>query len=115
MVPLTQSATPGKPLRLENAGNGQRACGWIFSSAEVFDREALFDFLAALPNVQRIKGLFHCSDDWWLINRTGHDVSVSRTAWRRDSRVEVITDNELLNWERLEAEMTAYLDSKQDV
>ena len=111
LVPLTQSATPGKPLRLENAGNGQRACGWIFSHTEVFDRETLFDFLAALPNVQRLKGMFHCSDDWWLINRTGHDVSVSRTAYRRDSRVEVITDNDLLNWERLEAEITAHLDS----
>ena len=112
IVPSTQSAMPGQPLRLENAGNGQRACGWIFSSAEVFDRATLFDFLAAIPSVQRIKGIFHCSDDWWLVNRTGHDVSVSRTAYRRDSRVEVITDNELLNWARLEAEMTAYLDSE---
>lgn len=112
LVALTQAACSGRPLRLENAGNGQRACGWIFSAADIFDREALFDFLAAVPHVQRLKGIFHCSDDWWLINRTGHDVSVSRTAYRRDSRVEVITDNGLLNWSQLEAEITAYLDSK---
>ncbi len=108
LVPLTQSAIRGRPLRLENEGNGQRACGWIFAPAEVFDREGLFDFLGAIPHVQRIKGLFHCTDDWWLINRTGHDVSVTRTAYRRDSRVEVITDNELLKWAELEVGMTLH-------
>ncbi len=45
-------------MRLENEGGGQRACGWIFAPGERFDREQLFDYLAALNPVQRVKGFF---------------------------------------------------------
>lgn len=110
LVLLTQSAIAGRPLRLENASHNQRACGWIFAPADVFDRESFFQFLSALPGVQRVKGIFHCSDDWWLFNRTGQDVAVSRTAYRRDSRVEVMTDSEFPDWSELEARMIIYLD-----
>lgn len=109
VVPLVQSATRGRPLRLENEGNGQRACGWIFSPDDVFDRDRLFDYLGVLSPVQRVKGFFHCVDDWWLINRSGSDVSMTQTAYRRDSRVEVITDDTRLNWEETESALLASL------
>lgn len=102
LVTLPESATPGHPLRLANEGNGQRACGWIFHRAEIFDRDDLFDYLARLNPVQRVKGIFRCSDDWWLFNRTGNDVSMRVSAYRRDSRVEVITNDALPNWDDVE-------------
>lgn len=105
VVPLTQSVTPHRPLRMENQGNGQRACGWIFSKADIFDRDTLLDFVGSLSAVQRVKGVFHCVDDWWFINRTGMESSIRPAAYRRDSRVEVITDDLDLNWEKLEFEL----------
>ncbi len=102
LVTLAQTAAPGHPVRLENEGNGQRACGWIFAPEDVFDRDSLFDFLGALQPVQRVKGLFHCDDDWWLINRSGAETSLTRTAYRRDSRLEIITDDVTLDWTKLE-------------
>ncbi len=112
LVSLTQSATLGRPLRLENEGNGQRACGWIFSAADVFDRDAILDSLGSLRAVQRVKGVFHCADDWWFINRSGADTSIRPAAYRRDSRVEVITDDSELSWEELEAALLGCLMAK---
>lgn len=102
LVTLSESATPGHPLRLANEGNGQRACGWIFHRDDIFDRDDLFDYLARLNPVQRVKGIFRCSDDWWLFNRTGNDVSMRVSAYRRDSRLEIITNDALPNWDDVE-------------
>jgi hypothetical protein len=109
LIPLARSASPGRPLRLENEGNGQRACGWIISPEDIFDRDAVLDTLGAPGTAHRVKGVFHCADDWWLINRSGSDTSIRPTAYRRDSRVEVITDDPELNWEDLEAALLGCL------
>ena len=83
------------------------------TSRSVLSLSSPHDFLESVSRTSFVdEPIFRCCDDWWLINRAGHHVSVSRTAYRRDSRVEVITDNELLDWTQLEAEMTAQLDSK---
>ena len=84
---------PGRPLRLANAGQGQWACGWIFAHVDVFDRDALFDTLGAWPDARRVKGVFHCEDDWWQFNRVDRESSFSLSAYRRDSRVELICDS----------------------
>jgi len=102
VVSLSESATPAHPLRLANEGNGQRACGWIFHRDDVFDRDDLFDFLARLNPVQRVKGIFRCADDWWLFNRTGNDTSMRISAYRRDSRIEVITNEPSPAWNDVE-------------
>ena len=107
LISLNQPAVTGRPVRLENEGGDQRACGWIFSAAEVFDRDELFDYLGALQPIQRIKGLFRCHDDWWLINRSGSEVSITPTAYRRDSRVEIITNESTPHWTDVEAFLTS--------
>lgn len=109
MVSLSRPALPGQPLQLQNKGNGQRACGWIFSAADVFDRDAIFDYLKALQPVQRIKGVFHCTDDWWLINRSGSETTIAPAAYRRDSRVEMITDSASLRWADVASALLAHL------
>lgn len=108
MVVLKSPIQPGRPLRLENEGGGQRACGWIFSPEERFDREQLFDFLATLNPVQRVKGVFHCDDDWWMINRSGSTTTVKESAYRRDSRCEIITNEADPIWTDVENAMLQF-------
>ncbi|MFO0904345.1 MAG: CobW family GTP-binding protein [Pirellulales bacterium] len=102
-VDLADAApAPGRPLRLANAGQGQWACGWIFSHVDRFDRDALFDLLGAWPDARRIKGVFHCDDDWWQVNRVDRESSLALSAYRRDSRVECICDapQDWTEWEQ---------------
>ena len=65
----TRSAHPGKPLRFRNDDPDYDACGWIFDVHDVFDRERLLDLLGYVHPIVRLKGVFRCQDDWWLINR----------------------------------------------
>jgi G3E family GTPase len=102
IVSLQQPAAPGAPTRYHNRGNGQAACGWIFHREDCFDRGPLIDMLAQVECCLRIKGVFRCRDDWWIYNRKGNEISISRTAYRRDSRVEVIVDGTELDWMALE-------------
>lgn len=97
------SPAAGRPVRLINEGGGQKACGWVFSVEDVFDRESLLDYLGSLPGMLRAKGLFRCTDDWWLFQRTRHDVSITTSAYRRDSRMEIIVDEDsTIEWDDVE-------------
>lgn len=105
VIQIKQTALPGQPIRLENSGQGQWACGWIFHRDECFDRYQLMDLLGSLRSVQRLKGVFHCQDDWWTINRSGNDTTFRRSAWRRDSRLEIIHSSSELLWNEVEAQL----------
>lgn len=100
---------PGRPLRFENSGQGQWACGWIFSPEDRFDRDLLFDLVGDPKFSARLKGLFHCDDDWWLVNRTGADLSFTPSAYRGDSRLEIILDREEPDWTSIERRLLACL------
>lgn len=97
----------GRPVRLPNQGQGQWACGWIFAADEQFDRDEVFDLLGDLRHIARLKGVFHCTDDWWQINRAGDDSSFAPSAYRRDSRLEIIVQDEPRDWERIEQQLLA--------
>ena len=107
VIQVQQTAHPGQPIRLENSGQGQWACGWIFHRDDCFDRYQLMDLLGGLRSVQRIKGVFHCQDDWWTINRSGNETTFRRSAWRRDSRLEIIHSSSELLWNDVEAQLMA--------
>ncbi len=107
---------PGAPVRLENSGAGYQGCGWIFSDAEVFDRDALLDLLGppgltGLPKdaaVERLKGVFHTNDGWLLADRVGNEITVKEIAYRRDSRLEVIVAETVdADWDALKAALNA--------
>lgn len=99
-----------KPRRLENAGNGHWACGWIWSPHVCFDHDKLMDTLDSIDNFLRLKGIFHCDNDWWAINRKGSDASLNVSSYRRDSRLEIISD-QATDWDRIEiALMTSLID-----
>lgn len=72
------------------AAAGQR--GWVFPPTDVFDEERLLAFLKTAPGVTRLKGVFRVPSDWIAVNRAGLTISVTPTAYRRDSRLEVFAD-----------------------
>ena len=103
---------PGRPLRYQNDGPGYDACGWIFHNDDVFDREELLDLLAHVHPIVRLKGVFRCEDDWWGINRAKDQTSYRSSAYRRDSRLEIIRDRKTSGWPAFEASLLECLTTK---
>ena len=108
----------GRPYRAENAGNGYRGCGWIFSNEDVFDRKGVTDLLGltGLPGlskgtvVERLKGVFRTGKDWVLIDRARNEITVTPISYRNDSRLEIIVpEGTPTNWEALENALIALL------
>ena len=76
------------------------ACGWVFEPTCVFDEGKLLALLAGTKEVSRLKGVFRIQEEWIAVNRAGTAVSVSPTAYRRDSRLEVFAEG--LDWDAFE-------------
>lgn len=94
--------TPSHPLRFQNKGDGYDACGWLFHLDDVFNRKKLVDFLGEVQSVIRLKGIFQCSQDWWMINRAKEATHYEASTWRRDSRLEIILAGKTLDWSEFE-------------
>ena len=103
--PATRHLEWGKPHRFPESNEPSDRCGWIFSSEEVFQREALLDMLGGGFSVSRIKGVFRVEEDWISFNRAGWEMSVESTSYRRDSRVEVILDHPSRSWDQFQYEL----------
>ncbi len=101
--PAQRQPTPPHPIRFENDDPGYHACGWIFHIDDVFDRDELLDLLGYVHPIVRLKGVFRCQDDWWLINRARDATSYATSAYRRDSRLEIILDRRTSGWNDFEA------------
>lgn len=99
--------SPGQPIRMENNSQGKWACGWIFSPEDIFNRNLTLDLLGHAHPILRIKGVFNCRDEWWSINRTGEQTSFKPTTYRRDSRLEIITDHPVssASWQEFEQKL----------
>ena len=95
--PLTRGRSPE---------GGRPACGWVFSPDDVFDRDRLLALLGG-PGVSRAKGVFRLAHEWVAVNRAGSELTVTPTAYRRDSRVEVFADDP--DWDAFERELLACL------
>ena len=94
--------TTGKPIRRESHGLGRYGVGWIFCPNEIFDLKKLKNWIASLKNIDRAKGAFRTGKDWVLINAVGTEFTVEYLAYRRDSRLEVIS-GEPIAWKTLES------------
>jgi G3E family GTPase len=100
---------PGQPLRVPNDGPGHDACGWIFHVDDIFDRDRLLDLLGYVHPIVRLKGIFRCEDNWWSINRAKDTTSYAPSAYRRDSRLEVILDQPTSGWVEFEHKLLGCL------
>lgn len=92
--------TPEKPIRRLGRAYGRVSCGWIFHSDLVFP-EGVFRFLDSLGPADRVKGVFRTPEGWVLYNRVNNEATLYQLAYRRDSRLEIITDQEL-DWDHIE-------------
>lgn len=102
VVSLDQQPKPGCPLRFPNQGSDLCGCGWIFHVDDVFRKDSLFDLLEVIRDLVRLKGVFRCDTGWWAINRTKHETGFLKSTYRRDSRLEIIFESDLLNLDYLE-------------
>jgi G3E family GTPase len=99
MSPQPRPVAPGVPQRYLTPP----ACGWIFHANDIFDEGKLLELLAKSKEVSRLKGVFRVADEWIAVNRAGSAVSVSPTAYRRDSRVEVFAEQ--IDWDVFEQQL----------
>jgi G3E family GTPase len=102
---LDLSASADRTAGRASPPNAARARGWVFDAALAFDENKLVALLANTSGVTRLEGVFRVDDEWIAVNRAGTAVSVSPTAYRRDSRIEVFS--ETLDWDTFEAALRA--------
>ncbi|MGE4534383.1 CobW family GTP-binding protein [Halomonas sp.] len=81
---------PGRPRREVGSALDHETLGWRWHPHDVFDLDRLGERLGGLPGPLRVKGVFHTDAGWKLYNRTEGAVSLTDSAWRRDSRLEII-------------------------
>jgi G3E family GTPase len=91
---------PGRPRRYASSVD-PRSCGWIFSSADRFDRERLLAILGHMPGIDRLKGVFLVADGGIAFNRVGEASTVAPTGYDRDSRLQILS-REPIDWDALE-------------
>ncbi|WP_136246771.1 CobW family GTP-binding protein [Halomonas borealis] len=100
--------SPGRPCREVGQSLGHRSLGWRWHAEEVFCLDALTAFLEALPRALRIKAVLHTDAGWRSYDRAQGRATLAPSAWRRDSRLELIADSAAMpEAEGLEAGLAA--------
>ncbi|MBR2515076.1 MAG: GTP-binding protein [Halomonas sp.] len=86
---------PGKPQQETASALGYTSTGVRWHPSERFDLDRLAIWLGELPAAARVKGVFHTDSGWKRLNRADGTLSVESSAWRQDSRLEVIVPDAL--------------------
>lgn len=82
---------PGEPEQHTASALGYTSTGLRWHPTERFDLDHLAHCVGELPATARVKGVFHTTDGWKRLNRADGALSVTSSAWRQDSRLEIIT------------------------
>ncbi|CAN0533511.1 unnamed protein product, partial [Laminaria digitata] len=89
------------------------AIGWVCEPGLAFDAKRAHTWLESLaskPEVRRVKAVLHTNEGWWSFNIAGRAQSLRRTGYRRDSRLELVIDNNAgLDGPRLESSLITCL------
>jgi Putative GTPases (G3E family) len=86
---------PDSPLRQVRVEDGRQAVGWRFQRDWRFRTAELDAWLAGLPGLLRAKAVLHGEAQWLACNRTVGPAPWTPSAWRKDSRIELILATEL--------------------
>ncbi|MGO2240432.1 MAG: CobW family GTP-binding protein [Halomonas sp.] len=86
---------PGKPQRETGSSLGYTSTGLRWHPSERFALDNLAACLSEFPPEARIKGVFHTASGWKRLNRADGTLIVESSAWRQDSRLEVILPDTL--------------------
>ncbi|WP_394426924.1 CobW family GTP-binding protein [Vreelandella stevensii] len=81
----------GKAQQQSASALGYTSTGVRWHPTERFDLDRLALWMSELPATARVKGVFHTDDGWKQLNRAEGTQRVAASAWRQDSRLEVIT------------------------
>ncbi len=85
-------AEPGKPVLQTGSQDGYYSYGWIFAVEDRFDWQAVQPYLDGLKEIVRLKAVLRIGHAWVGYNRNaGQPANVSESAWRRDSRLEILS------------------------
>ena len=87
----TQTSTESDlPYRYHEQQQALQLAGWRLPASYMLNADDLQNWLLALPNWQRIKGVVHTSDGWLQINFTPDSLTTSTIESQPDSRLEII-------------------------
>jgi len=78
------------PYRYHEEQQDFQLAGWRLPTHYVLDADELQNWLLALPNWQRIKGVVHTSDGWLQLNFNPGSITTKTIDAQTDSRLEVI-------------------------
>lgn len=100
---------PGVPLYKEGQAKQSESvslytCGWVFNNSDTFELDPLIELLQSLPNIQRIKGVIRTEHDWLFYNQVLNESTCSPIAYRRDSRLEIIS-TQALPWQTIKQQL----------
>ena len=88
--------SPGQPQQESGRALGYQTLSWRWHPLDVFDLDRLTQVLDRLPTGLRVKGVWHTDAGWRLYNRGEGSTSLAASAWRKDSRLELIGELELM-------------------
>lgn len=92
----TQPVQRAKQGMHHHSTKDAQTCGWIYAPDRVFEIQKLaqcIESLTQLPGFLRLKGVLRTTTGWWGYNITPAQDHVESSAYRRDSRLEVITQS----------------------
>lgn len=104
--------TVDQPIRRTGKAYGYISCGWIFHHDRIF-QEGTFRFLNSIGPAIRVKGVFRTDQGWALLNRIDDEANVIELAYRRDSRLEIISESEL-DWGEIEESLLLLSSAGED-
>jgi hypothetical protein len=84
------SANSDLPYRYHEEQQDFQLAGWRLPAHYILNANDLQDWLLALPNWQRIKGVVHTSDGWMQINFNPGSLTTKTIDPQTDSRLEII-------------------------
>ncbi len=84
---------------------GYRARSWVFPPDLVFGWDPLRDLIGGKPGIARFKGVFHTDLGWVRLDLAGGIAHSASTAFRRDSRADVIVTE--IDLETFDAQLRA--------
>ena len=71
--------------------------GWVCNRSLVFDSSRCVEWLRDLSTqsgIRRVKAVLQTNDGWWSFNSADGAEEIRPTGYRRDSRVELVTEND---------------------
>ncbi|XZG70463.1 CobW family GTP-binding protein [Chitinibacteraceae bacterium HSL-7] len=117
MRPRSSTVAEPQPLRFGEryvqSSLDAHSCGWVFAADTLFvsfKLAQLFEALTApelgLTGLTRAKGVFQTERDWYRLDWVDGSIGAAPSAYRRDSRFEVIVHSaDAPDWDALEARL----------